>query len=433
MERSPKKRRVEVDEADVVRACITSPCLGELDAHVKATAVAMFEAFLQVDECLRESLPDAQLKPAYKILEQLWMEAMQGDSAAGLSVNPMESLLENDTALHTAETLWKKRNLAASVWDDVVEIVSTPSERIAELTEAFNSADTTESITTPTMRGAEVMKQDHLVWQEVNDTYSAQKKAVFVEKFEGKVLQWKIKSKGVETTLLTRPLVSSSLEELAELEPLQLCVHTLVYGSMFVTGQAMGLSPRFHAALSKENWATEGDVSLEMFSHLVNRRSAPHPFLSMIPRADGSFGRVQDLSLERFVDRLVGRGVLYCNPPYVEAVMDRDLPAVVACLKRAEEQKKCLTVVSLMPDWVDNAGVAAILESPHLASHWLLAKNRHMACLENGTEVTMGVSQRLCLLTTARDRDYMLAPALWANIAPSPKDTPVVPDDCNII
>eukprot|EP01061_Rhynchopus_euleeides_P047811 TRINITY_DN9854_c0_g1_i2.p1 TRINITY_DN9854_c0_g1~~TRINITY_DN9854_c0_g1_i2.p1 ORF type:complete len:439 (+),score=87.14 TRINITY_DN9854_c0_g1_i2:42-1358(+) len=437
MSDATKRPRVGDDTSDaIIGRCVVNRCCGSITAEVKATAVHLFETYVEVDTFLRRHLQRGDLKQAYKILEQLWMEVMQTEEAAALN-NPVAELLGSHTALQRAEKSWGKRlPKHAALWPDLVGVFKAAcGERQEALVRIFSSESTSEEFKVREgLTGKEVMEEPHVVWQEVQDTYNPEKKREYLEGFTGRVLQWSVRysldgEKEATRMLLTRPLVSPTLDSLADSQALQLAVHTLVYGSMFVTGQAMGLSPRFHAALAQEAWAA-GDVCLEMYSHLVNRRSSPHPFLTMVPKADGSSGRMQDFCLEGFVKALGShsRGVLFCNPPYVEAVMNRDLPKVVAAVDQAAEQGKRVAVISLLPDWVDNEGVAAVLGSGHLRSHWHLKKNRHKACLENGTEVTMGVGQRLCLLSTATDD--ALSESLWGCIATGSETA--VPPDCKL-
>ena len=431
--------------AERVAQCVDGRCRKAVDAHVKATALLLFDAYSAVDRLLRQRLQKRKIKAAYKVLEQLWIEAMQHEDAASLAC-PLD-VLTTCPECETCEAGWRRQQLDGRDWALVMgvyeEFAADAADRVATLQRKLEDPARYEEVlrVRDDMSAAEVAAADGLVWQEVRDSYDAQRRASYLDGFdkgaERGVLQWVLRDKTGETpdrVLLTKPLLNATLARLGAECPQQLAVHSLVYGSMFVTGQAMGLSQRFHDAVLAEAWAggKRETLALEMYSHLVNRRSAPHPFLTMIPAADGSLGRVQDLSLSGFVDALVSSklpGVLYCNPPYVEGVMDRDLPAVVAALKDAAERGADLTVLSLLPDWMDNVGVRAIATSPQLRSHWHLKKHEHMVCLENGTEVPMGVGQRLSLLSTV---DNKLSPAIWRHIAVKPETTPVVPEHCDI-
>eukprot|EP00662_Eupelagonemidae_sp_cell21_P003988 gene3988-52180_t len=98
-------------------------------------------------------------------------------------------------------------------------------------------------------------------------------------------------------------------------------------------GQAMGLPPAFHAAAAAEPWAAGAEVRIELYTHLLNKRSEGWHSLALFPAVDDGVGRMQDFDGDGLVDLLARRGwagALSCNPPYVEGVFDRDLPKVAA-------------------------------------------------------------------------------------------------------
>eukprot|EP01063_Lacrimia_lanifica_P018799 TRINITY_DN25741_c0_g1_i1.p1 TRINITY_DN25741_c0_g1~~TRINITY_DN25741_c0_g1_i1.p1 ORF type:complete len:481 (+),score=206.37 TRINITY_DN25741_c0_g1_i1:53-1444(+) len=445
---APAAKRAKTDGGDERAAlldCVDGACRKSVDAGVCGTALAMFDAYAEVLGMLRSRLAVSQVKQACKLLEELWICAMQ-DPAAAVLDNPFQQLLLSDKC-DAIEAAWEKQFARSVPWDDVLQVYQAAASR-TDATIRLAAADGGAVVATPDdvfnasafevldLTGEEVLRRGRVVWNEYNDTNDPNRRAAIVKKFSGKVLHWSIRG----ATLLTRPLIPSAdpqLLALAATAPLPLAVHSLVYGSMFVTGQAMGLSPRFHEQIHTHAWARPAlpCLTIEMFAHMVNRRSAPHPFLSMIPAADGadSIGRAQDFDLMKYVEKLGARrvGVVMCNPPYVEAVMDRDLPRVLAALDAAAAREVSLTVALLLPDWLDNKGVGLVVASPHLRSHWHLKKKRHMACLENGSEVVMGVGQRLCLLST--DADAAFDDGLWAAIAVDPAKTPVVPPDCKVL
>eukprot|EP01060_Flectonema_neradi_P022895 TRINITY_DN31112_c0_g1_i1.p1 TRINITY_DN31112_c0_g1~~TRINITY_DN31112_c0_g1_i1.p1 ORF type:complete len:437 (+),score=61.53 TRINITY_DN31112_c0_g1_i1:43-1353(+) len=418
-------KRSKNEKPKTAADCVSDVCRKELSMSSIATAAVMYEAFLELDKLLRSRLQPFKVKKAYKVLEQVWISAMQGDSAARLE-SPFIGIVLQDTNQLKQEWNEKVNTLQ---WNQVinhytaynVNLKNKREEMVKKLTENYEPQIVN-------LTGDDILKQPCLAWPEVQDTFDVRKQKTIVDSFKGKTLQ--LVAGTDQTVLLTRPLTSKRLVELCDSPEgrIQLAVHTLVYNSMFVTGQAMGLSQRFHDAVMCEPWINKDAVILEMYSHLVNQRCSPHPNLTMIPVADGSIGRVQDFDLQKFAQ--LKDGVLFCNPPYVEVVMNRDLPKVVEALSTASKEGNTLTIVSLLPDWPDNDGVAAFINSTWLRSHWVLPKSEHLVCLENGTEIPMHVSQRLSLLSTESDIEF--TPSLFQLLAREPEKFPTVPDSVKV-
>ena len=407
---------------DTAIECVDDICRKELTSEVIATAVVMYDSYMELDKFLRERLPAFKVKKAYKVLEQIWITAMQGNSAAKLE-SPFIGIIRQDTEEVSKE--WNDKVNALRWSKDIIGHYSSYSIDLRSKREAvLQKLNEKYEAKLVNLTGNDILKQPCLAWPEVQDTFDPEKRRVFVDNFKGMTLQ--LTAGNCNTIFLTRPLTSKRLRDLCDTSEsrIRLVTHTLVYDSMFVTGQAMGLSQRFHDALMAEPWIKKESVVLEMYSHLVNQRCSPYPNLTMIPVADGSIGRVQDFDVKKFA--LLRNGVLFCNPPYVESVMNRDLQKVVDSISVASKEGNTLTVVSLLPDWVDNVGVAAIINSVWLRSHWLLPKSQHLVCLENGTEIPMHVGQRLSLLST--DEEVSFDPSLFGLLARDPEKYPTVPD-----
>ncbi|KAJ9469373.1 hypothetical protein DIPPA_01741 [Diplonema papillatum] len=410
-EASRSEKRGRAPDADsILREALDSQFSnGSVTDAVLLTGLRFHACFCAVDSLLRSRVQPRDQRGATKILEQLWLDVMQAPQGGSLE-DPWGALFSSTDALDVAERQWSQR-ISALPFGDVLEVYSNKHDdlKVTDL-----------NVEVRQLSGAQVQAYPNVMWDELNSTINPKRKSEIVLAFDGDVLVCTTSDSSEQKILLTRPLTTSALQRLASQSPRLLLLHSLVYGSMFVTGQAMGLSQRLHDQLLREPWAAVPDdktcVVLEMYAHLVNRRCSPHPFLSMIPVADGSWGRAQDLDFSKLVSGLrpgaEGYCVIFCNPPYVETLLNRDLSSVVAALESASAQNKKLTVVSLLPDWADNAGVAAIMSSKQLRSHWLLPKNGHLVALENGREVAMSVNQRLSLLST--EEDVALSNEVWA-------------------
>eukprot|EP00755_Sulcionema_specki_P023284 Sspe_Gene.78548::Locus_49132_Transcript_1_1_Confidence_1.000_Length_1311::g.78548::m.78548 len=373
------------------------PCDDHLSKEVVLTVTSMQRAHEKVEQLLASYFPrPSQRHKAEKMLEAVWMEVMQDDRVVDLATPPFAVLLSS-AAARNMEKRWGSSGLSPGCLNEIFDIYREESESVAE-----------EPDYRAVVRERDGLRAENaLHWPELQCERDATQRGATRAGYKGKVLVWTVGSR----TVLVRPLVTPSLASIAAKAPLQLALHTAAYCAMHVDGNAMGLSQRFADRVLAEPWA-RGRSILEMYTHLTNKRFPNHATLSMLPVVDGAVGRMQDFNPTALPPDVV----LMCNPPYLEAVLDRDLPRVVESL----EQGKAVSICCLLPDWCDNKGVACVVQSQHVRSHWLLPAWKHKAVRQTGQEVDMRCNQRLVLLST--DRAASLSDELWSIVAKDPSD-----------
>ncbi|KAJ9469374.1 hypothetical protein DIPPA_01741 [Diplonema papillatum] len=269
-EASRSEKRGRAPDADsILREALDSQFSnGSVTDAVLLTGLRFHACFCAVDSLLRSRVQPRDQRGATKILEQLWLDVMQAPQGGSLE-DPWGALFSSTDALDVAERQWSQR-ISALPFGDVLEVYSNKHDdlKVTDL-----------NVEVRQLSGAQVQAYPNVMWDELNSTINPKRKSEIVLAFDGDVLVCTTSDSSEQKILLTRPLTTSALQRLASQSPRLLLLHSLVYGSMFVTGQAMGLSQRLHDQLLREPWAAVPDdktcVVLEMYAHLVNRRCGP--------------------------------------------------------------------------------------------------------------------------------------------------------------